>query len=203
MAQEQRQIICAKIKELRKEIAHVCDLLFSAHTVLARFEYTGTVNRRMADQLGLVGPCGRASGLEYDVREFFPSERYEDLPANTNRVTNGDVYSRAMVRCEEIMHSLTLIELLLARPEEPYRPVQMGEHRLAAASFVVTLNEGWRGEVSHCLLTDENGGLLRYKVKDPSFHNWTGLAMALRNQEISDFPLCNKSFNLSYCGFDL
>jgi Ni,Fe-hydrogenase III large subunit len=203
MMQEQRQIITAKIRELRKEIAHVCDLLFSAHTVLARFEYTGTVSRATADQLGLVGPCGRASDLEYDVREFFPSERYGDLPANTNHVTNGDVYSRAMVRREEIMHSLTLIELLLDAPEEAHQPVQMTEHPLAPSRFVVTLNEGWRGEVSHCLLTDDNGGILRYKVKEPSFHNWTGLAMALRNQEISDFPLCNKSFNLSYCGFDL
>jgi Ni,Fe-hydrogenase III large subunit len=203
MEAEQRRIICAKLKELRKEIVQVCDLLFSAHTVQARFEYTGTVSRKVADQLGLVGYCGRASGLEYDVREFFPTERYAELPANCNHATNGDVYSRAMVRREEIMHSLGLIEILLALPEEPHSPVHASEHRLAPSSFVVTLNEGWRGEVSHCLLTDEQGGLLRYKVKDPSFHNWTGLAMALRNQEISDFPLCNKSFNLSYCGFDL
>jgi len=203
MTEEQRGIITAKIKELRPEITHVCDLLFSAHTVQARFEYTGTVGRKLADQLGLVGYCGRASGLEYDVREFFPTESYADLPPNTNKVTNGDVYSRAMVRREEIMHSLTLIGMLLAKPEEPHRPVAMAAHRLAPDRFVVTLNEGWRGEVSHCLLTDSEGKIARYKVKDPSFHNWTGLAMALRNQEISDFPLCNKSFNLSYCGFDL
>ncbi|MDR2548657.1 MAG: hydrogenase [Desulfobulbus sp.] len=200
---EQRRAIRSKIDELRKELAQVCDLLFSAHTVLARFEYTGTVKRSTADRLGLVGPCGRASGLEYDVREFFPTERYGELPANTNWATNGDVYSRAMVRRDEIMHSLDLVERLLAMPEEAYRPVLPAEHKLAPASFVVTLNEGWRGEVSHCLLTDHNGAPLRYKVKDPSFHNWTGLAMALRNQAISDFPLCNKSFNLSYCGFDL
>ncbi len=200
---EQRDIIQAKILELRPEIEHVCDLLFSAHTVLARFEYTGTVGRKVADELGLVGYCGRASGLEYDVREFFPTECYADLPPNANKVTNGDVYSRAMVRSEEIMHSLTLIEMLLKRPEQPHRPVVMAENHLAPESLVVTLNEGWRGEVSHCLLTDADGGIARYKVKDPSFHNWTGLAMALRNQEISDFPLCNKSFNLSYCGFDL
>ena len=171
--------------------------------MLARFEYTGTVGRKVADQLGLVGYCGRASGLEYDVREFFPTECYADLPANTNAMTNGDVYSRAMVRREEIMHSLTLIEMLLAKAEEPQRPVVMTAHPLAPESFVVTLNEGWRGEVSHCLLTNGDGKIARYKIKDPSFHNWTGLAMALRNQEISDFPLCNKSFNLSYCGFDL
>ena len=81
--------------------------------------------------------------------------------------------------------------------------VFMKEYELASSSFVVTINEGWRGEVSHCLLTDDKGQIERYKVKDPSFHNWTGLAMSLRNDEISDFPLCNKSFNLSYCGFDL
>jgi Ni,Fe-hydrogenase III large subunit len=79
----------------------------------------------------------------------------------------------------------------------------MQERVLAPNTMVVTINEGWRGEVSHCLLTGATGEIERYKIKDPSFHNWTGLAMALRNQEISDFPLCNKSFNLSYCGFDL
>jgi Ni,Fe-hydrogenase III large subunit len=74
---------------------------------------------------------------------------------------------------------------------------------LKPSAFAVSLNEAWRGEVSHCLLTDADGRILRYKVKDPSFHNWNGLSMALRNTGISDFPLNNKSFNLSYCGFDL
>jgi len=63
--------------------------------------------------------------------------------------------------------------------------------------------EGWRGEVVHVGLTGAGGRLRRYKIVDPSFHNWTGLAMALRDEQISDFPLFNKSFNLSYCGFDL
>ena len=69
--------------------------------------------------------------------------------------------------------------------------------------LVVSLVEGWRGEIGHVAVTDERGRFARYKVVDPSFHNWTGLAMALRDRQISDFPLCNKSFNLSYCGHDL
>ena len=73
----------------------------------------------------------------------------------------------------------------------------------APDSFVVTLNEAWRGELSHCILTDADGGIMRYKIKDPSFHNWNGLSMSLRDTGISDFPLNNKSYNLSYCGFDL
>jgi len=65
------------------------------------------------------------------------------------------------------------------------------------------LTEGWRGEICHTAITDEAGRFRRYKIVDPSFHNWQGLSLALRGQQISDFPLCNKSFNLSYCGFDL
>ena len=74
---------------------------------------------------------------------------------------------------------------------------------LAPDKLAVSLIEGWRGEICHVALTDSEGRFRRYKVTDPSFHNWMGLALALRNQAISDFPICNKSFNLSYCGFDL
>ena len=81
----------------------------------------------------------------------------------------------------------------LRRPLGPLRP----------ASVCVSLAEGFRGEICHVVRTDEAGALAGYKVVDPSFHNWSGLALALRGQQISDFPLCNKSFNLSYCGHDL
>ncbi len=206
MGKVQRQLISEKLAEVTPEIEHVCDLLFSAHTVQARFEHTGMVTCDMAKDLGLVGYAGRACGIAYDVRTQFPTECYAELSGNINNVTNGDVNSRAMVRREEIMHSLQLVNVLLNKHEnltETFTRVYMRERNLKPDSFVVTLNEGWRGEVSHCLLTDIEGKIQRYKIKDPSFHNWTGLAMSLRNQEISDFPLCNKSYNLSYCGFDL
>lgn len=203
MGAEQRKLIIDKLDEIEPQVKNVCDLLFTAHTVQARFEGTGPVSREMAADLGLVGYAGRACGLAYDARVAFPTECYGQLPHNTNEMTNGDVYSRASVRREEIMHSLALIRLLLKRPETTAQAVMMEERPLAADSLVVTINEGWRGEVSHCVLTAADGSILRYKVKDPSFHNWTGLAMSLRNQGISDFPLCNKSYNLSYCGFDL
>ena len=81
----------------------------------------------------------------------------------------------------------------LRAPVGPLRPNQLA----------VALVEGWRGEICHVALTGADSRFARYKIVDPSFHNWTGLALALRDQQISDFPLCNKSFNLSYCGFDL
>ncbi len=190
MSADQVKIIDDKLKELEPEIRHVCDLLFTAHTVQARFEHTGTVSRQMAEDLGLVGYCGRASGIEYDARVSFPTEAHEPLPANRNEMVNGDVYSRAMVRQEEIMHSMHLIRTLLKRSGRTQFKTTMQKISLEPDAFVVTINEGWRGELSHCLLTDSDGRIVRYKVKDPSFHNWTGLAMSLRNQEISDFPLC-------------
>jgi Ni,Fe-hydrogenase III large subunit len=73
----------------------------------------------------------------------------------------------------------------------------------APNTLAAALVEGWRGEVCHVALTDDSGRFRRYKIIDPSFHNWTGLTLALRGTAISDFPICNKSFNLSYCGFDL
>ncbi|MCI5224880.1 MAG: hydrogenase, partial [Candidatus Electrothrix sp. AR4] len=202
MGDEQRRLIQAKMAELSPEVEHVNDLIFSTPSVRARFDHTGKVSHENAEKIGMVGYAGRACGLAYDARAVFPTECYAALPDNSNKKTDGDVASRAAVRQEEIMHSIKLVNTLAAQSEDAasYTPQDV---RLAPDSFVVTVNEAWRGEASHCILTDNHGDILRYKVKDPSFHNWTGLALSLRDQEISDFPLCNKSFNLSYCGFDL
>ncbi len=115
--------------------------------------------------------------------------------------TDGDVFARGNVRRREIYASLALVRQCLKRL--PDGPLQVPLGPLAANSLAVSLCEGWRGEVVHAALTDAAGRIVRYKIVDPSFHNWSGLALALRGQQISDFPLCNKSFNLSYCGFDL
>jgi Ni,Fe-hydrogenase III large subunit len=202
MGDEQKQLLRDKLAELTPEVEHVNELIFSSPSVTGRFDYTGTVSRENAEKIGLVGYAGRASGLGYDARVSFPTECYGELPANSNDRTDGDVRSRATVRREEIMHSTRLIMRLLDKKIEAkgYTPQEL---HLAPSSFVVSINEGWRGEVSHCILTEADGKILRYKVKDPSFHNWIGLALSLRDEGISDFPLCNKSFNLSYCGFDL
>jgi Ni,Fe-hydrogenase III large subunit len=199
---EDRATIRSRINELRPQVEHVIDLIFSTASVRARFDGCGVVIREDADHLGLVGPAGRASCLPYDVRRCFPTEHYGQLDIPENPMPSGDVYARARIRADEILQSLTIVESLL---DEPVRTqiVESDCRPLAPSSFVVTVNEAWRGEVSHCVLTDEKGEIQRYKIKDPSFHNWKGLEMALRNTGISDFPLNNKSFNLSYCGHDL
>ena len=93
---------------------------------------------------------------------------------------------------------------LLEREDEDDTGLAAAEAPAPAADALgVALVEGWRGEVCHVALTDAAGKFRRYKITDPSFHNWPGLALALRGAAISDFPICNKSFSLSYCGFDL
>jgi Ni,Fe-hydrogenase III large subunit len=136
-----------------------------------------------------------------DVRSDFSFGiyRFAQIPVSTWHT--GDCFARAYVRWLEIQRSLAFIgEQLDSLPEGP---LLESAGPLRPDSSVVALVEGWRGEICHVATTDPQGRFQSYKVVDPSFHNWFGLAIAMRNQQISDFPLCNKSFNLSYCGHDL
>jgi Ni,Fe-hydrogenase III large subunit len=151
--------------------------------------------------IGLVGVAARASGLERDVRHEFPYGIYRMTHLPICTWDSGDCFARAYVRWLEVQQSLDFIqEQLDALPEGP---IASQARSMAPNQMVVSLTEGWRGEIGHVVRTDDQGRFGLYKVVDPSFHNWFGLAMALRDQQISDFPLCNKSFNLSYCGHDL
>jgi Ni,Fe-hydrogenase III large subunit len=174
---------------------------WDAATVRARFENVGTVFPAQATEIGMVGPAARACGLVRDVRYDHPAGWHRFAQAPVAVWPGGDVFARARVRSLEIQRSGQYLAEQLGTPAA-------GDLRSELASpapdtFAVALVEGWRGEVCHAALTDSAGRFRRYKIIDPSFHNWTGLALALRGTAISDFPICNKSFNLSYCGFDL
>ena len=179
------------------------NLLWQSGSVLERFEETGPVCAETAARIGMVGPAGRASGLDQDVRRDYPAGIYIDAPIPVALGVTGDVYARARVRWDEILNSA---EWILARLAELPAGAVCAPGPVPswpADVLTVSLTEGWRGRICHAAVTDAHGRFAAYKLVDPSFFNWFGLAQALRNQEISDFPLCNKSFNLSYCGHDL
>jgi Ni,Fe-hydrogenase III large subunit len=191
----------ARLARARTDLSAIADLLFNSASVLGRFEKTGTVSRKTASDLGLVGLTARASGLDLDVRRDHASGFYRVRPIPVVNVESGDVYARAMLRYLESLRSLDFLEELVSN-------LPRGAARAAcpaprAGLFAVALVEGWRGEICHVAETGRDGRLRAYKVVDPSFHNWPAVAMAVRGGEISDFPLCNKSFNLSYAGHDL
>lgn len=225
--------ICELLRRLEineRDARNAINLLWDNQSVMARFEDTGPLTKEIAIELGLVGPAARATGLVRDVRYNQPSGIYRFAQIPVSSYDSGDVFARAYVRALEIQQSFTFIrDQLSCLPAGPVMtPLNTaggansgGSHvgdkhaegkipggnpasgNLAGESLAVSLTEGWRGEICHVAITDEKGLFSRYKIVDPSFHNWMGLARALRNQGISDFPICNKSFNLSYCGHDL
>jgi Ni,Fe-hydrogenase III large subunit len=197
----QVEALRSRIVAARRDVTEAVELLWETPSVRERFEGTGTVRPEDAAAVGLVGPAARACGIQRDVRHDFPAGIYRFVHLPVMTAHHGDVNSRAYVRWLEVQQSIAFILRQLDR-------LPAGDPRVAAGplkpdAFVVSLTEGWRGEICHVAMTDAAGRFSRYKITDPSFHNWFGLALALRNGQISDFPLCNKSFNLSYCGHDL
>ncbi len=180
------------------------ELLWGAASVMNRFEAAGHVDEGQAREIGLVGVAARACGIGLDVRRDHPFGPYADHPIQISLAESGNVHSRAWVRWLELAESYRFLnEALQGLALAPADPVPGPLPALAPDSLCVSLIEGWRGEVLHLAVTDSEGRFTRYKIVDASFHNWFGVALAMRGEPISDFPVCNKSFNLSYCGHDL
>lgn len=190
------------LAEYEKDFEEISDELFTLPSALARFEKTGVVTNDIAISLGTVGMAARTSAVKRDIRFSHPHDLYAGLHHQPIIKQNGDVYARARLRKKEINQSIGYIRRLIqVLPTDEFDLYQMTAPSLN--SFTISLVEGWRGEICHCAITDATGELMHYKIKDPSFHNWLAVALAVRNNEISDFPICNKSFDLSYCGHDL
>jgi Ni,Fe-hydrogenase III large subunit len=190
-----------RLREAERDMRNAVELLWKSSSVRARFESTGTLGRQAAADLGVVGPPVRASGIDRDCRRDFPAPLYGDNWPDIAVGESGDVFARAFQRWQEIENSLAFLARVLDQPGVGEPTTTLGA--LAPDCLALSLVEGWRGEIIHLGMTDAAGRFAQYKIVDPSFRNWFGLAMAMRGQPISDFPLCNKSFNLSYCGHDL
>ncbi|MBO5275877.1 MAG: NADH-quinone oxidoreductase subunit C [Alistipes sp.] len=201
---EKVEMIRTNVKEIRRRYNEVREDIKSSPTLLSRFEECGIVPKAEMQRIGGVGMAARASGVKRDIRASHPYAAYSTEIAHESIVKRqGDIMSRLMIRSREVLQSADYIEQLLASytPTELSRPDYEAE--LAAEALSFSMVEGWRGEICHVAITDNKGVISTYKVKDPSLHNWLALAIAVRGEGISDFPICNKSFNLSYCGHDL
>ena len=199
-------LILDRLTEVYQRFMEVSDMIYNDSGILGRFENTGTLSARQARLSGAVGMAARASGIGRDIRKSHPFQAYKGVPYKPVVLDQGDVYARALLRKLEFELSFSIIENLIARLEHlSHSLTGKPDYSMVFSPrmLCISLVEGWRGEICHVALTDEEGKIDLYKIKDPSFHNWMALALAVRNQEISDFPICNKSFNLSYCGNDL
>jgi Ni,Fe-hydrogenase III large subunit len=166
-----------------------------------RFVDCGRIRPDVASRLGLTGVAGRASGLGNDLRVRFPCSPYDRLGVNMTVRTGGDVAARATVRVEEIMESLRLIGVLLSDLPggDIASPLPAAPEHALGIGWV----EGWRGEILIALETGADNRIRRLHPHDPSWQNWPVLERAVLGNIVPDFPLINKSFNLSYSGHDL
>jgi len=184
-----------------KDVQIAANLLWNSSFVMERFEKAGKISKKIAKDLGLTGPAARSCGLLQDVRRDFPMGIYQKFEIPIPTLTLCDVYARAYLRFLEIQNSFNYINLLL--DEIPSSSILTTIDQLKPNAITCSLAEGFRGEICHTVITDEKANFALYKIIDPSFHNWQGLSCALKDEQIFNFPLCNKSFNLSYCGVDL
>jgi len=188
------------LQHVRRELEELADLLWSSASVMDRLETTGVLTEKTAKDVGIVGIAARASGIDRDCRRDHLHLRYRQIDFKVPVYTTGDVYARTRVRVDEVFESILMIDQILGQISAG--PIRVLIEKIPANAHALGYAEGWRGPIVQAIQTDNEGKISRYKVDDPSFHNWPALVFAVQGNIVPDFPLINKSFNLSYSGND-
>jgi Ni,Fe-hydrogenase III large subunit/Ni,Fe-hydrogenase III component G len=184
-----------------REFLEIAALCLDNTMVLERLQGTGRLTTTTAREMQVVGLVGRASGIDADLRRDAPFAAYDELGVAAAVRTSGDVLARTQVRLDEAREAARLIAAAAQRASDG--PTRAIPGPLAPGADALGLVESWRGPVWHWLLAEGGDRLARVKIVDPSFRNWPALEYAVLKNIVPDFPLCNKSFNLSYSGNDL
>lgn len=188
-----------RLQALADDVAEIAELTLGHSVIYDRFAGTSVLNRTDAEALGTLGYVARASGLVTDARLDHP---ITDLPVTEVTATAGDVLARYTVRRDEFAASVALCRTLIDGHHGPI-DVRAQLPGSAGAGNGVGIVEGWRGSIVHRVETGADGTITRAKIVDPSWFNWPALPLAMTDTIVPDFPLTNKSFNLSYAGNDL
>lgn len=197
----QMQSLAQNTHKIAREVQEMRNIYDNHPGVQDRFMAAGRISLDLARQLGTTGLAGRASGIDRDLRRDHPWPPYDTLQPSIATSIDGDVASRVNIRFDEIIESLRLIQTLaLTLPDTP---ITTEPPASATAGLGIGWIEGWRGPVLIALETDTLGNIRRCHAHDPSWHNWPTLEHAVMDNIVPDFPLINKSFNLSYSGHDL
>jgi Ni,Fe-hydrogenase III large subunit/Ni,Fe-hydrogenase III component G len=196
-----RRELLRHLEQLEAEFDDLVTLLIDSGTFTDRVDGTGILETQVARDLGVVGIAGRASGLDLDLRRDQPHDAYSGLRFVVPVEEGGDVRARLMVRAREVEQSLSILRQVLEGLPEGHVQSPLPDV-LPASSSALGWAEGWRGECLHWVRTDTQGRLDRVKVTDPSFKNWPAIVRAVPGNIVPDFPVINKSFNLSYSGND-
>lgn len=196
---EKEEILLISLEKINRDFKELIKILYSSVSFMDRVDSTGVLRKKTAEDLGIIGLVGRACGVSMDLRKYF-FRIYQEAKFKMAVEQSGDVLARIKVRVAEFEEAMRLIKVFLNKviPGEKIN-LQVESKEGSALGYA----EGWRGPVLCWLKTDTSGLIERCKIVDPSFHNWQGLSYAVLGDIIPDFPLCNKSFNLSYSANDL
>ena len=190
------------LKKLESEFRETMDIIRSNSLLIDRVENTGVLKHETAVDLNAVGPAGRSAAMDRDIRRDFPYAAYSALKFSIPLHNNGDVNCRMNVKAEELLESISIIRQCIDKmPVQDLKSEALLEISPYCCAFGIT--ESPRGENCHWLMSGENNTVFRYKIRTPSFYNWPVLCHAVNGNTVPDFPLINKSFNLSYSGNDL
>lgn len=195
-----RQALRETLAAVKKSFDDLVDLIMSSASVVDRLETTGILGHADACRLGITGIAGRASGIDRDFRRDHTHCAYPYLNLRVATRREGDVLARMNVRIDEVRNSFVMLEQL--QHQHVGEPIGATVGSIPPLQHALGYVEGWRGEIVHWVMADKDGNLFRWKITDPSFHNWRALQVAVRNNIVPDFPVINKSFNLSYSGND-
>lgn len=201
LSENMRQKLCDESGRLEQEVQTLRDIYDEHPGMQDRFVGCGQVTAELARHLGLVGLTARASGVARDVRCDLALPPYDQLSVRKAGYVEGDVAARVGIRFDEVLESLRLCRALLQ--ELPEGATQMSLSKAPEGAFGLGLIEGWRGPVFVALEAGADGMTRRCHPHDPSWQNWPVLEHAVIGNIVPDFPLINKSFNLSYSGQDL
>lgn len=203
IGEEERSGLSKNIACLLKDFSEVIDIAENSASLLNRLKGTGVLSYEIAIDHGATGIAAKAVGIKNDVRADFPYAAYDEIrPGVIETEQGGDAFARFQVRVKEVYASIRLIEQALHDlPEGPVSEPVVGAFK--KSSVAISVVEGWRGEILYFLTTDAQGNISRVAPRDPSFINWRLLGHAGLGNVVPDFPLINKSFNLSYTGNDL
>ena len=194
--------LLSTLKKLETEFRETMDIIKSNSLLIDRVENTGVLRHDIAVDLNAVGPAGRSAGMDRDARRDFPYAAYSGLKFNISLHNNGDVNCRMNVKAEELLESISIIRQCIDNmPQHELKNETLQKISPYCCGFGIT--ESPRGENCHWLMSGENNTVFRYKIRTPSFYNWPVLCHAVNGNIVPDFPLINKSFNLSYSGNDL
>ena len=193
--------LARSVERIVREFGDVATLSLDNTMVLERLQGTGRLTRKTAREMQVVGMVARASGIDTDARRDAPFAPYDAFDVQVPVYDTGDVWARTMLRLDEVRESARLVAVLLRTLPDGPAHVPLGALRAGEHATIVV--EGWRGPIWHWVLAQGPATLARVKIVDPSFRNWPALEYAVLENIVPDFPLCNKSFNLSYSGNDL